>query len=139
MVFKMFSTGSHKKMLNGKLIKDDNYKLRVNPYNKGLVYLNTNQKKGNKYQKYENNFYNRDDFMKNFINNDSSLFKLNENLGQQTKKKKPYLKKKKFDKKIHGLKQTLKRIKMKNREKIKNLSRKLGKVKKDKIKFLKNK
>ena len=138
MVFKMFSTGSHKKMLNGKLIKDDNYKLRVNPYNKGLVYLNTNQKKGNKYQKYENNFYNHEDFMKNFIKSDSSLFKLNENLGQQTKKKKPYLKKK-FDKKINSLKQTLKRIKMKNKQKIKNLSKRLGKVKKDKIKFLKNK
>ena len=47
------SIGSHTKKLNGKVIKDDNYKLRFNPFNKGLVYLITNQKKGNKYEKYD--------------------------------------------------------------------------------------
>ena len=116
MVFKMFSTGSHTRKMNGKLIKDDSYKLKVNPFNKGLVYLNTKQKKGKKYEKYETNFNNREDFMKNFLDkdNDRSLFKMNKRLGQQTRKRKPYVKrkfeqgKKKFDKKIHGLKQTLK-------------------------------
>lgn len=138
MVFKMYSTGTHKKMLNGKLIKDDNYKLRVNPFNKGLVYLNTNQKKGKKYYSYNINFPNQQAFMDNFIDSEHSLFKLNERFGKQTKKRKPYFKKK-FDKKIHGLRQTLKKIKMKNKEKIKNLSRKIHKVKKDKIRFLKHK
>ena len=86
MVFKMVSTGSHTKKMNGNIIKDDKYQLRVNPYNKGLVYLKTNQKKGNKYEKYENNFNNREDFMKNFlaIENDRSLFKMNKNI-EQTK------------------------------------------------------
>ena len=87
MVFKMFSTGSHTRKMNGKLIKDDNYKLKVNPFNKGLVYLNTKQKKGKKYEKYENNFNNREDFMKNFLANERSLFKMNKNIGQQTKKR----------------------------------------------------
>jgi len=83
----MFSTGSHTRKMNGKLIKDDNYKLKVNPFNKGLVYLNTKQKKGKKYEKYENNFNNREDFMKNFLANERSLFKMNKNIGQQTKKR----------------------------------------------------
>jgi len=87
MVFKMFSTGSHTRKMNGKLIKDDSYKLKVNPFNKGLVYLNTKQKKGKKYEKYETNFNNREDFMKNFLANERSLFKMNKNIGQQTKKR----------------------------------------------------
>jgi len=83
----MFSTGSHTRKMNGKLIKDDSYKLKVNPFNKGLVYLNTKQKKGKKYEKYETNFNNREDFMKNFLANERSLFKMNKNIGQQTKKR----------------------------------------------------
>lgn len=144
MVFKMVSTGSHTKKMNGKLIKDDKYQLRVNPYNKGLVYLKTNQKKGNKYEKYENNFNNREDFMKNFlaIENERSLFKMNKNIGQQTKKRKPYVKrkfeqgKKKFDKKIHGLRQTLKKINIHKNNLAKRLKRKINTVKKNKVKYV---
>ena len=87
MVFKMFSTGSHTRKMNGKLIKDDSYKLKVNPFNKGLVYLNTKQKKGKKYEKYETNFDDKEDFMKQFNENERSLFKMNKNIGQQTKKR----------------------------------------------------
>ena len=89
MVFKMFSTGSHTRKMNGKLIKDDNYVLKVNPFNKGLVYLNTKQKKGKKYEKYETNFDDKEDFMKQFNENERSLFKMNKNIGKQTKKQKP--------------------------------------------------
>ena len=145
MVLKMFSTGSHTRKMNGKLIKDDNYKLKVNPFNKGLVYLNTKQKKGKKYEKYENNFNNREDFMKNFLANENerSLFKMNERLGQQTKKRKPYVKrkfeqgKKKFDKRIHGLKQTLKKINIHKNNLAKRLKRKINTAKKDKVKYIK--
>ena len=145
MVFKMFSTGSHTRKMNGKLIKDDNYKLKVNPFNKGLVYLNTKQKKGKKYYNYENNFNNREDFMKNFLANENerSLFKMNERLGQQTKKRKPYVKrkfeqgKKKFDKRIHGLKQTLKKINIHKNNLAKRLKRKINTAKKDKVKYIK--
>jgi len=144
MVFKMVSTGSHTRKLNGNIIKDDKYQLRVNPHNKGLVYLKTNQKKGNKYEKYENNFDNREDFMKNFlaIENDRSLFKMNKRLGQQTIKRKPYVKrnfeqgKKKFDKKIHGLKQTLKKINIHKNNLAKRLKRKINTAKKDKVKYV---
>ena len=96
MVFKMFSTGSHTKKLNGKLIKHDKYKLRVNPFNENKVYLNTTQKKGKKYYNYENIFNNQKDFMKKFINkkNQRSLFKMNERSRQQTKKYKKKLQKK---------------------------------------------
>jgi hypothetical protein len=86
MVFKMFSTGFHTRKMNGKLIKHDNYKLRVNPNNKGLVNLYTKQKDGNAYN---NEFNNQEDFMKNFLANEKSLFKMNKNIGQQTKKRKP--------------------------------------------------
>jgi hypothetical protein len=145
MVLKMFSTGSHTRKMNGKLIKDDNYKLKVNPFNKGLVYLNTKQKKGKKYYNYENNFNNREDFMKNFLANENerSLFKMNERLGQQTKKRKPYVKrkfeqgKKKFDKRIHGLKQTLKKINIHKNNLAKRLKRKINTAKKDKVKYIK--
>tara|TARA_B100000902_G_C26944746_1_gene732838 strand:- start:234 stop:650 length:417 start_codon:yes stop_codon:yes gene_type:complete len=137
MVFKMVSTGSHIKKMNGNIIKDDKYQLRVNPYNKGLVYLKTNQKKGNKYEKYENNFNNREDFMKNFlaIENDRSLFKMNKNI-EQTKKRKPYVKrkieqgKKKFDKRIRSLKQTLKKNNIHKNVLAKRLRRKINTAKK---------
>ena len=144
MVFKMFSTGSHTRKMNGKLIKHDNYKLRVNPNNKGLVYLNTKQKKGKKYYNYETNFHDKEDFMKNFLDkdNDRSLFKMNKRLGQQTRKRKPYVKrkfeqgKKKFDKKIHGLKQTLKKINIHKNNLAKRLKRKINTAKKDKVKYV---
>ena len=82
----MFSTGSHTRKMNGKLIKHDNYKLSVNPNNKGLVKLYTKQKDGNAYN---NEFNNQEEFMKNFLANEKSLFKMNKNIGQQTKKRKP--------------------------------------------------
>lgn len=143
MVFKMFSTGSHTRKMNGKLIKDDNYKLKVNPFNKGLVYLNTKQKKGKKYYNYETNFDDKEDFMKQFNENDRSLFKMNKRLGQQTIKRKPYVKrkfeqgKKKFDKRIHGLKQTLKKIYIHKNNLAKRLKRKINTAKKDKVKYVK--
>jgi len=138
----MFSTGSHTRKMNGKLIKDDNYKLKVNPFNKGLVYLNTKQKKGKKYYNYETNFDDKEDFMKQFNENDRSLFKMNKRLGQQTIKRKPYVKrkfeqgKKKFDKKIHGLKQTLKKIYIHKNNLAKRLKRKINTAKKDKVKYV---
>tara|TARA_B110001450_G_scaffold73943_2_gene70359 strand:- start:11684 stop:12124 length:441 start_codon:yes stop_codon:yes gene_type:complete len=142
MVFKMVSTGSHTRKLNGKLIKYDKYKLRVNPHNKGLVYLKTNQKKGKKYEKLENNFNNREDFMKKFLDNDRSLFKMNKNIEQQTKKRKPYVKrnpeqgKKKFDKRIRSLKQTLKKNNIHKNVIAKRLRRKINTAKKDMIKYV---
>ena len=89
MVFKMFSTGSHtRKINNRKFIKNDNYVLKVNPNNKGLVKLYTKQKDG---IAYNSEFNNQEDFMKNFLDkdNDRSLFKMNKRLAQQTKKQKP--------------------------------------------------
>ena len=86
MVFKMFSIGSHTRKMNGKLIKNDNYKMRVNPNNKGLVKVYTKQKDGNAYN---NEFNNQEDFMRFFLANEKSLFKMNKNIGQQTKKQKP--------------------------------------------------
>ena len=86
MVFKMFSTGSHTKKMNGKLIKNDNYVLKVNPNDKGLVKLYTKQKDG---KVYNNEFNNQEDFMRNFLANEKSLFEMNKRLGQQTKKIKP--------------------------------------------------
>ena len=138
----MFSTGSHTRKMNGKLIKDDSYKLKVNPFNKGLVYLNTKQKKGKKYEKYETNFDDKEDFMKQFNENERSLFKMNKNIGQQIIKRKPYVKrkfeqgKKKFDKKIHGLKQTLKKINIHKNNLAKRLKRKINTAKKDKVKYV---
>ena len=133
----MFSTGSHTRKMNGKLIKDDNYKLKVNPFNKGLVYLNTKQKKGKKYYNYENNFNNQEDFMRNFLDkdNDRSLFKMNERLGQETIKRKPYVKRK-FDKKIYGLRQTLKKNNIHKNNLAKRLRRQINTVKK-KVKYVK--
>ena len=87
MVFKMFSTGSHTRKMNEKLIKHDEYELHVNPNNKGLVSLFTKQKDGNAYNNYQHNYHNREDFMKNFLANERSLFKMNKNIGQQTKKR----------------------------------------------------
>ena len=144
MVLKMFSTGSHTRKMNGEIIKDDNYELKVNPFNKGLVYLNTKQKKGKKYYNYENNFNNQKDFMEKFLDNKNqrSLFKMNERLGQQTIKRKPYVKrkfeqgKKKFDKKIHGLRQTLKKINIHKNNLAKRLKRKINTVKKNKVKYV---
>ena len=141
MVFKMFSTGSHTRKMNGKLIKHDNYVLKVNPFNKGLVKLYTKQKDGNAYN---SEFNNQEDFMKNFLDkdNDRSLFKMNKRLGQQTRKRKPYVKrkfeqgKKKFDKKIHGLKQTLKKINIHKNNLAKRLKRKINTAKKDKVKYV---
>lgn len=138
MVFKMFSTGSHTRKMNGKLIKDDNYKLKVNPFNKGLVYLNTKQKKGKKYYNYENNFNNQEDFMRNFLDkdNDRSLFKMNERLGQETIKRKPYIKRK-FDKKIRGLRQTLKKNNIHKNNLAKRLRRQINTLKINKVKYVK--
>jgi len=82
----MFSIGSHTRKMNGKLIKNDNYKMRVNPNNKGLVKVYTKQKDGNAYN---NEFNNQEDFMRFFLANEKSLFKMNKNIGQQTKKQKP--------------------------------------------------
>jgi len=137
----MFSTGSHTRKMNGKLIKHDNYVLKVNPFNKGLVKLYTKQKDGNAYN---SEFNNQEDFMKNFLDkdNDRSLFKMNKRLGQQTRKRKPYVKrkfeqgKKKFDKKIHGLKQTLKKINIHKNNLAKRLKRKINTAKKDKVKYV---
>jgi hypothetical protein len=127
--------------MNGKLIKHDNYKLRINPNNKGLVKLYTKQKDGNAYN---SEFNNQEDFMKNFlaIENERSLFKMNKKIGQQTKKRKPYVKrkfeqgKKKFDKKIHGLRQTLKKININKNNLAKRLKRKINTVKKNKVKYV---
>lgn len=140
-VKRLTSRGRHKKMLNGRVIKDDNYILKVNPNNKGLVYLKTKQKDGNAYN---SEFNNQEDFMKNFLDkdNDRSLFKMNKRLGQQTKKRKPYVKrkfeqgKKKFDKKIHGLRQTLKKINIHKNNLAKRLKRKINTAKKDKVKYV---
>jgi hypothetical protein len=140
MVFKMFSTGSHTRKMNGKLIKNDNYVLKVNPNNKGLVKLYTKQKDGNGYN---NEFNNQEDFMRNFLDNERSLFKLNKRLGQQSIKRKPYVKrkfeqgKKKFDKRIRVLKQTLKKININKNNLAKSLRRKINTVKKDRVKYVK--
>jgi len=138
---KLSSRGRHKKFVNGRVIKDDNYILKVNPFNKGLVKLYTKQKDGNAYN---SEFNNQEDFMKNFLDkdNDRSLFKMNKRLGQQTRKRKPYVKrkfeqgKKKFDKKIHGLKQTLKKINIHKNNLAKRLKRKINTAKKDKVKYV---
>jgi len=136
----MFSTGSHTRKMNGKLIKNDNYVLKVNPNNKGLVKLYTKQKDGNGYN---NEFNNQEDFMRNFLDNERSLFKLNKRLGQQSIKRKPYVKrkfeqgKKKFDKRIRVLKQTLKKININKNNLAKSLRRKINTVKKDRVKYVK--
>jgi len=129
MVFKMFSTGSHTRKMNGKLIKDDSYKLKVNPFNKGLVYLNTKQKKGKKYEKYETNFNNREDFMKNFLANERSLFKMNKNIGQQTKKQKPKKQKPKKQKPNSYYKTRFKQLQKKQQKQEKKQKQQTEKIK----------
>ena len=129
MVFKMFSTGSHTRKMNGKLIKDDSYKLKVNPFNKGLVYLNTKQKKGKKYEKYETNFNNREDFMRNFLANERSLFKMNKNIGQQTKKQKPKKQKPKKQKPNSYYKTRFKQLQKKQQKQEKKQKQQTEKIK----------
>ena len=125
----MFSTGSHTRKMNGKLIKDDSYKLKVNPFNKGLVYLNTKQKKGKKYEKYETNFNNREDFMKNFLANERSLFKMNKNIGQQTKKQKPKKQKPKKQKPNSYYKTRFKQLQKKQQKQEKKQKQQTEKIK----------
>ena len=129
MVFKMFSTGSHTRKMNGKLIKHDNYELKVNPFNKGLVYLNTKQKKGKKYEKYETNFNNREDFMRNFLANERSLFKMNKNIGQQTKKQKPKKQKPKKQKPNSYYKTRFKQLQKKQQKQEKKQKQQTEKIK----------
>ena len=131
MVFKMFSTGSHTRKMNGKLIKDDNYKLKVNPFNKGLVYLNTKQKKGKKYEKYETNFDDKEDFMRNFLDkeNDRSLFKMNKRLGQETKKQKPKKQKPKKQKPNSYYKTRFKQLQKKQQKQQKKQKQQTEKIK----------
>ena len=131
MVFKMFSTGSHTRKMNGKLIKDDNYKLKVNPFNKGLVYLNTKQKKGKKYEKYETNFDDKEDFMRNFLDkeNDTSLFKMNKRLGQETKKQKPKKQKPKKQKPNSYYKTRFKQLQKKQQKQQKKQKQQTEKIK----------
>ena len=126
MVFKMFSTGSHTRKMNGKLIKHDNYKLSVNPNNKGLVKLYTKQKDGNAYN---NEFNNQEEFMKNFLANEKSLFKMNKNIGQQTKKRKPKKQKPKKQKPNSYYKTRFKRLQKKQQKQQKKQKQQTEKIK----------
>ena len=58
MTYKMFSYGDQLKAVNGKIIDDKKYNLKVNPYNKNNVFLSLNDN-GKIYNKFDNleNFF----------------------------------------------------------------------------------
>ena len=80
MNLQMSSSGQHFKKVNGRPFKDQKFDLHINPYKKGRIFLKTQELKDGKHKLYKNAFSSLDDFMKEFENNNNSLFELNKNI-----------------------------------------------------------
>ena len=82
MVFKMITSGEHVKKINGKFFKDQKFNLDVNPYGKKRIFLKTQELDDGNRKIYKNAFNSMDDFMRDFHNNNNSLFELNKNISR---------------------------------------------------------
>lgn len=80
MVFKMITSGKHVKKINGKFLKDQEFNLDVNPNGQNKIFLKTQELDNGKRKIYKNAFNSMDDFMRDFNNNNNSLFELNKNI-----------------------------------------------------------
>ena len=80
MVFKMITSGKHVKKINGKLLKDQEFNLDVNPNGQNRIFLKTQEFENGKHKIYKNNFDSIDNFMADFQKNNNSLFELNKNI-----------------------------------------------------------
>ena len=82
MVFKMITSGKHVKKLNGKFLKDQEFNLDINPNGQNKIFLKTQELDNGKNKIYKNAFNSMDDFMRDFNNNNNSLFELNKNIAR---------------------------------------------------------
>ena len=80
MVFKMITSGKHIKKINGNFLKDQEFNLDINPNGENKIFLKTQELDNGKRKIYKNAFNSIDDFMRDFNNNNNSLFELNKNI-----------------------------------------------------------
>ena len=76
----MITSGKHVKKINGKFFKDQEFNLDVNRNGQNKIFLKTQELDNGKRKIYKNVFNSMDDFMRDFNNNNNSLFELNKNI-----------------------------------------------------------